>query len=217
MTPNNDESSGPRSATAGKFIMVRHGESEGNRERRFTVSSEVSLTELGRRQAHEVAHRIAEVFKPQVVISSPFQRARQTSEIIAAQLKLPIEIVHELHERDLGCLKGHSYDDLRALVLKDPSYDPARGWSWKPEGGESYEDVRERVVAAVEKLLRRYPRNEIVIVSHGGVMLAVWAHIAGQWHGAHLPPNCGIVLIEHDGRRMQPPQILQGKEEGELG
>jgi hypothetical protein len=45
----------------------------------------------------------------------------------------------------------------------------------------------------------------------------VWAHIAGQWHGAHLPPNCGIVLIEHDGRRMRVPKIVQGKEEGELG
>jgi len=214
---NNDENNSPHSANTGRFIMVRHGESEGNRERRFTVSSEVGLTELGVRQAHEAARRIAQLFKPQIVVSSPFRRARQTSEIIASELNLRIETVHDLHERDLGCLKGHSYDDLRALVLKDPSYDPARGWSWKPEGGESYEDVRERVIAAVDKLLRHYPQGEIVIVSHGGVMLSVWAHITGQWHGAHLPPNCGIVLIEHDGRRMQVPKIVQGKEEGELG
>jgi broad specificity phosphatase PhoE len=201
----------------GRFIMVRHGESEGNRERRFTLSSEVPLTEAGVRQAHEVAERIARLFKPGLIVSSPFRRARQTSEIIAAELHLPIEIAPELHERDLGCLKGHSYDDLRALVLKDPSYDPANGWAWKPEGGESYEDVRTRVVAAVQGLLQRYPDNEIVIVSHGGVMLAVWAHIVGQWHGAHLPPNCGIVLVEHNNQRMQMPRILQGNEEGELG
>jgi broad specificity phosphatase PhoE len=214
---NNNESNSPYSAKPGRFIMVRHGESEGNRERRFTISSEVGLTELGVRQAHEAARRIAQLFKPQIIVSSPFRRARQTSEIIASELNLRIETVHDLHERDLGCLKGHSYDDLRALVLKDPSYDPARGWSWKPEGGESYEDVRERVISAVDKLLRCYPQDEIVIVSHGGVMLSVWAHITGQWHGAHLPPNCGIVLIEHDGRRMQVPKIVQGKEEGELG
>ena len=213
----NNENASPDSAKPGRFIMVRHGESEGNRERRFTVSAEVGLTELGVRQAHEVARRIAQLFKPQIVVSSPFRRARQTSEIIASELNLRIEIVHDLHERDLGCLKGHSYDDLRALVLKDPSYDPTRGWSWKPEGGESYEDVRERVIIAVDKLLRHYPQDEIVIVSHGGVMLSVWAHITGQWHGAHLPPNCGIVLIEHDGCRMQVPKIVQGKEEGELG
>jgi len=214
---NNEENDRLISGNAGKFIMVRHGESEGNRERRFTISSEVGLTELGLQQAYEVARRIAQLFKPQVVVSSPFRRAHQTSEIIAKVLNLRIETVHDLHERDLGCLKGHSYDDLRALVLKDPSYDPARGWSWKPEGGESYEDVRERVMAAVDQLLLRYPRDEVIIVSHGGVMLSLWAHITGQWHGAHLPPNCGIVLIEHDGSRMQVPQIVQGNEEGELG
>jgi len=211
------EAHNPESGNPGKFIMVRHGESEGNRERRFTISSEVGLTELGVEQAQQVAQRIGQLFKPQIVVSSPFKRARQTSEIIARELKLEIETVYDLHERDLGCLKGHSYDDLRALVVKDPSYDPAHGWSWKPEGGESYEDVRERVVSAVEQLLQRYPHDEIVIVSHGGVMLSVWAHITGQWHGAHLPPNCGIVLIEHDGRRMQEPKIVQGEQDGELG
>jgi broad specificity phosphatase PhoE len=214
---NNHEDDRAASGSTGKFIMVRHGESEGNRERRFTISSEVGLTELGVQQAYRVARRIAGRFKPQIVVSSPFRRAHHTSEIIARELNLEIETVHDLHERDLGCLKGHSYDDLRTLVLKDPSYDPARGWSWKPEGGESYEDVRERVMAAIHQLLRRYPQEEIVIVSHGGVMLSVWAHIIGQWHGAHLPPNCGIVLIAHDGRRMRAPEILQGEEDGELG
>jgi broad specificity phosphatase PhoE len=216
MSINSENEQAPSTPT-GRFIMVRHGESEGNRERRFTISSEVGLTELGRQQAYEVARRIAQQFKPEVVVSSPFRRALQTSEIIAARLNLPVEVVHDLHERDLGCLKGHSYDDLRELVSKDSAYDPARGWSWKPEGGESYEDVRERVVGAVNELLRRYPQNEVVIVSHGGVMLSVWAHITGQWHGAHLPPNCGIVLVEHDGRRLRQPKIVQGREEGELG
>lgn len=205
------------SPATGKLIMVRHGESEGNRDRRFTISSEVSLTELGRRQAREAAGRIAELFRPEIIVSSPFARARQTSEIIAAELKLPIEVVHDIHERDLGELKGHSYDDLREVARSDPSYNPAQGWMWRPAGGESYEDVRRRVVAAIERLLDKYPSNEIVVVSHGGVMLCVWAHITGVWQGAHLPPNCGVVLVEHNGRRMNPPRIVQGKESGELG
>src|SRR5271163_4542473 len=102
-----------KSDKLGKLIMVRHGESEGNRDRRFTISSEVEITDLGRRQAHEVAQRIKLRFKPEIVISSPFRRARQTSEIIAAELNLPIEVVNEIHERDLGALRGESYDRLR--------------------------------------------------------------------------------------------------------
>lgn len=197
--------------------MIRHGESEGNRDRRFTLTTDTPLTELGREQARRAGRRIARLFTPEVIVSSPFARARQTSAIIAEELSLPITIVHDLHERDLGCLKGQSYDALRELVRTDPGYDPTNGWAWKPEGGESYEDVRRRVIVAMDDLRARYAGREVVIVSHGGVMLSVWAHIVGAWHGAHLPPNCGIVLVEHDAHRMHPPTIVAGAEEGELG
>src|SRR5580698_3053862 len=192
----------------GKLIMVRHGESEGNRDRRFTSSPDVPLTELGRQQAREAAQRIAKRFAPERIISSPYRRARQTSEIIAGELGLPIEVVNDLHERELGVLKGQSYDLLRDLAGQDSGYDPKRGWLWRPEGGESYEDVRKRVMVAIEDLRRRYPEDELVVVSHGGVMLSMWAHLTGQWEQAHLPPNCGIVLVEFDTDRLHPPQKL---------
>jgi broad specificity phosphatase PhoE len=197
--------------------MVRHGESEGNRDRRFTLTTETPLTDRGRQQARRAARHIGKLYRPEVIVSSPFLRARQTSELLAEELKLPIEVVHDLHERDLGCLKGQSYDALRELVRTDPAYDPKNGWSWKPDGGESYEDVRRRVMVAIEELRRRYAGREILIVSHGGVMLSVWAHIVGAWHGAHLPPNCGIVLVEHDDQMLYPPTIVEGLEEGEIG
>jgi broad specificity phosphatase PhoE len=198
----------PASRASGKFIMVRHGQTEGNRDRRFTISSEIALTEVGIRQAEEAARRITELFKPEAVISSPFRRARQTSEIIAAQLKLSMEVLPDIHERDLGSLKGHSYENLRELRRNDPSYNRAQKWLWRPVGGESYEDVRRRVIGAFESLLAKYSASEIVVVSHGVVMRSVWAHIVGAWQGAHLPPNCGIVLVEHDGRQMLPPKII---------
>jgi probable phosphoglycerate mutase len=201
----------------GKFIMVRHGESEGNRDRRFTITTETPLTDRGRQQARVAARRITQLFRPEIIVSSPFTRARQTSAILAEELRLPIEIVHDLHERDLGCLKGQSYEALREMVRTDPGYDPTNGWAWKPEGGESYEDVRQRVIVAIEELRNRYAGREIVVVSHGGVMLSVWAHIAGAWHGAHLPPNCGIVLVEHDHQQLYPPLIVEGLAEGEIG
>jgi broad specificity phosphatase PhoE len=211
-----DDPQETRARRGGRLIMVRHGQSEGNRERRFTISSETPLTELGRGQARAAAMRIARMFKPEVIISSPFARARETSAIIAAELNLEIEVVHDLHERDLGCLKGHSYDALREAVRTDPAYNPEQGWRWRPDGGESYEDVRVRVAAAIEGIRARYPEHEAVVVSHGGVMLSVWAHIAG-WKGAHLPPNCGIVLVEHDRERLYHPKIIEGAREGELG
>ena len=191
----------------GKFIMVRHGESEGNRDRRFTITTETPLTDRGRQQARVAARRIAQLFRPETIVSSPFTRARQTSAILAEELRLPIEIVHDLHERDLGCLKGQSYEALREMVRTDPGYDPTNGWAWKPEGGESYEDVRQRVIVAIEELRNRYAGREIVVVSHGGVISALWAHAAGTWNGVRVPRNCGIVITEHAEGRYLPPVI----------
>jgi broad specificity phosphatase PhoE len=193
----------------GKLIMVRHGESEGNRDRRFNITPGVPITELGRKQAQEVAERIARMFRPEAIIASPYLRARQTAEIIAEPLGLPVEVVDDLHERDLGALKGESYDVLRALRRNDPAFDRSQGWLWKPEGGESYDDVRRRVMVAIEGLRERYPEHEVVVVSHGGVMLSIWAHLVGRWKDAHLPPNCGIVIVEHDRDRFHRPKIVE--------
>jgi broad specificity phosphatase PhoE len=195
-------------AKLGRLILVRHGESEGNRDRRFSISSEIELTEIGRQQVHEVAQRIKTRFQPELIISSSFRRARQTSAIIAAELNLPVEVVEDIHERDLGTLRGESYERLRELVREAPDFDPKQGWLWRPEGGESYEDVRLRVTAAFVRLSARFPEHEVIVVSHGGVMLSMWAHITGEWKGAHLPPNCGIVLIEHNGEQFELPQII---------
>jgi broad specificity phosphatase PhoE len=50
-----------------------------------------------------------------------------------------------------------------------------------------------------------------VIVSHGGVMRAVWAHVTGKWENAHVPPNCGIVVIEHHGGHYRAPEVEYGE------
>ena len=58
---------------------------------------------------------------------------------------------------------------------------------------------------------KKYPDDEIVVVSHGGVMRAVWAHVTGKWENAHVPPNCGIVLIEHQSGRYRAPEVVFGE------
>lgn len=189
----------------GKLIMVRHGESEGNRDRRFTTTSEAPLTDLGREQAAMAAQHIGRLFKPGLVITSPYTRARDTGRIIAEALKLPTEIEPELYERNFGYLRGQPYDAVR----DDPAFETEKTWLWRPEGGESYEDVRVRIAPVIERLAARAAELDLVVVSHGGVMLTCWAHIVGRWEDAHVPPNCGIVLLEYADGRFLPPKILE--------
>ena len=189
----------------GKLILVRHGESVGNRERIFTVTPhELALTELGYEQARAAGNFIAQTFKTEVVVSSPYMRARETARVIAEILELPVEVEHDLHERDVGSLKGQSYES----ILTAPGFDPQRPWAWQPPDGESYDDVKNRVGPILDRLAAAHPARDVVVVSHGGVMMALWAHVTGVWDNAHVPPNCGIIVVEHHSKGYLAPQII---------
>lgn len=188
----------------GKLILVRHGESEGNAIRHFTISPDVGITELGRRQAAGAGKRIKVLFNPELIISSPYARARETARIIAEHIGAPIEIEHDLREQNLGHLAGKPYD----MVREDPSFRPDRSWEWRPRGGESHEDVLSRTGPVLDRLMKAHADRELIVVSHGGVMRTLWAHVTGRWEGAHVPPNCGIMIIEHDSGRYGIPRVL---------
>jgi broad specificity phosphatase PhoE len=188
-----------------KLILVRHGESLGNRERVFAINpAELPLTDLGYRQARDAAHQIAALYQPELVVASPYLRARETARVIAQILNLPLEIEPNLYERDVGVFKGESYDSLQTA----PGFDERAPWTWKPDGGESYEDVRARVAPILDRLAQTHPSRDVIVVSHGGVMQTLWSHVTGTWFGAHAPANCGIVMVEHGPRGYSPPCII---------
>ena len=184
------------------LLLVRHGESEGNRDRTFTQSAAVPLTPLGREQARQAAAVIAKAFAPQRVVASPFARARETAESIAASFGLPVELEAALREQSFGVFAGQPYEAL----LSDAAYHDGPRWHWRPHGGESLVDVSERVVPAFERVARESVGRDTVIVSHGGVMLALCAFVTGSWDGLSVTPNAGVVVVENLGGRykLQP-------------
>jgi broad specificity phosphatase PhoE len=188
-----------------KLILVRHGESSGNRDRIFaTAPHNLPLTELGYRQAQRAAVRIGQLFHPALVVSSAYLRASETARIIAGALGVPLKVEPDLHEREVGAHRGRSYDSL----LEAPDYDAQRPWAWKPQAGESHEDVQARVAPVLDRLARDHGRQDVVVVSHGGVMMSLWAYVTGSWDGVYVPPNCGIVLIEHGPQGYLMPRVI---------
>jgi probable phosphoglycerate mutase len=188
----------------GNLILVRHAESEGNRDRRFTTSPDVPITALGREQARAAAEKIRSLYRPVLVIASPFRRARETAQIVAAELGLPLELEPDFREQSYGDLAGKPYE----TVSLDPAFIPERSWEWTPPGGESSDQVVRRTAPALDRVARRFAADDVVIVSHGAVMRTLWAYVTGNWVGAHVPPNCGIVVIAHDAGRYLPPRIV---------
>jgi broad specificity phosphatase PhoE len=196
----------------GKLLLIRHAESEGNRDQVFTATPLVPLTERGREQAQAAARWLQGRHEPRRVVSSPFTRARETAAIIAGHLGLPVTVEDDLRERDYGKLAGLSYATPR------PGYDRERYWAWRPEGGETLEEVLVRVGAVLDRVAAEVPRDEVVIVSHGAVMMAAHRHVGGAWPPVgRVVRNAGIVVVEHREGEYLGAVEAPGDDVGPLG
>lgn len=178
-----------------RLILIRHGESEGNRDRVFTATPEVPLTDVGQEQVRAAGELIAARYAPARVVSSPFRRARQTAEIIATALRLPVTVEEDLRERSYGALAGQPYGAARGAA----GYDPTAYWTWcPPGGGETLVDVARRAGAALDRVARTASDGDVVVVSHGAVMMGLWWHVTGAWRPGRVARNAGVIVVEHD-------------------
>lgn len=145
--------------------MVRHGQTVWNREERFRGRTDLELTDTGLRQAEAAAQRIAQ--QPvSALYSSPLKRAKRTAEIIALPLHLAVIVLEDLIDMDFGSWQGLS---LAEAEERDPTL--FRLWVESPHlvtfpGGEGLAQVRKRVEAAIESLLKTHSDQTVVLVSH---------------------------------------------------
>jgi broad specificity phosphatase PhoE len=196
----------------GRLLLIRHAESEGNRDQVFTATPLVPLTEVGREQARAAAQWLQRRHEPRHVVSSPFTRARETAAIIAGHLAIPVSVEEDLRERDYGRLAGLAYSTPR------PGYDRERYWGWRPDGGETLEEVLVRVGAVLDRLAAAAPEHEVVVVSHGAVMMAAHRHVSGVWPPVgRVVRNAGIVVVEHRKGRYLGAVETPGDDVGPLG
>ncbi|MBW0275492.1 acid phosphatase [Nocardia sp. MH4] len=148
-----------------RLLLLRHGQTELSIERRYSGRGNPPLTDLGRDQAERAAKMLAAKGDIAAVVTSPLQRARATAEAAAAALDVPLRVLDGLIETDFGDWEGLTFAEaaqrdpqLHADWLGDPSV-PA-------PGGESFDQVRERIESVRRDLVGLYPGENIVVVSH---------------------------------------------------
>ncbi|MGW0231806.1 bifunctional RNase H/acid phosphatase [Actinopolymorpha singaporensis] len=149
------------------LLLLRHGETERSQAKRFSGSGgeDVSLTERGRAQAAAAARSLADRLGVAAVVSSPLRRTRQTAEVVAATLGLPVEVEPGLAETAFGEWDGFTFAEVGQRW-------PAELQAWladtsvAPPGGESFEQVLIRVRAARDRLIRTYGGKTVVVVTH---------------------------------------------------
>ncbi|MEI5582337.1 MULTISPECIES: histidine phosphatase family protein [unclassified Agromyces] len=160
--------------SATTIALVRHGETDWNRDGRIQGSTDIAMNDRGRRQARATAARLAAA-RWDAVVTSPLSRSAETAGIIARRLGLP-EPGHDpaLAERRHGILEGLTREDRRRLEADAVPI----------EGLESRVSVVSRAVPALLALAGRHPGGAVVAVTHGGVIQSVLLHL---WERAALP------------------------------
>jgi broad specificity phosphatase PhoE len=146
--------------------LVRHGETDWNRELRWQGHSDRPLNERGRAQAYAVADALAGLSFA-AIYSSDLSRAFETAQIVASRLNLGVKIEPALREIDVGSWEGSTIEELQARCPEAVVRWEERGeHGW--EGGESHEQMATRVEDAVRAIAARHDGKDVLVVCHGG-------------------------------------------------
>jgi len=159
------------------FYLLRHGEHVLRGQVLAGRTPGVGLSVRGRAEIAAVAERLAEE-RIAALCSSPLQRTRETSEILAERLDLPIEYREDVIELDFGEWTGLTFDAVRADE-RWKLWSTCRSIATVP-GGESMRQVQERVVTALFELRQAHPNGTVVVVSHGDVIRAALLFALGM-------------------------------------
>jgi 2,3-bisphosphoglycerate-dependent phosphoglycerate mutase len=195
-----------------RVFLVRHGVVDFESRGDFRISPrgrqwDPPLSEEGRGQADALAARLALMESPAAVVVSPFRRCVQTIEPFARRGGLEPVLDEEIGEVFIGKWEGLSFEEIvsgdEELARRFREFEAM--FSMAP-GGESGEDLRRRVVPAVEGIIERHPEGDILLVTHGGVINSYIGHVLGIDEDMFfLPENASIntVIVEGATRRVR--------------
>jgi broad specificity phosphatase PhoE len=158
------------------ILLARHGETDWNASLRWQGHADPGLNEAGRRQAHELAARLARE-RLDAIYASDLVRARETAEIVAADTGLPVRALAALREIDVGEWSGLTTPEIERLYPDGMHRHRAGGDGW--ERGETHVAMTERVIGAVTAIAAEHPSERLLLVGHGGTIRALLAHAEG--------------------------------------
>lgn len=154
------------------LLLVRHGETDWNAVGRLQGHTDRPLSDVGREQARRLADEIArEQFD--AVYASDLARARETAEIVAERLRLPVVLDPDLREKDWGNWEGLTSTERFGVELV----------------GESTEQHEKRMLGALRRIAAEHPSGRVLVVTHGGSMRRVQAAALG--FALPVVENCG--------------------------
>jgi len=178
-----------------RLVIVRHGQTDWNVEKRIQGSTDIPLNSVGRAQAAETGLLLS-TERWDAIVTSPLKRAHETARIIAGELDHPAPLVDPaLTERHHGQIEGLTFAQ-RQLIFPDGSPVP---------GLETRQAVLDRVLPALGRLAESYPDRQVVVVCHGGVIgtLVRYATAGQRPAPGELIPNGSVHEFRWEDDRLE--------------
>jgi broad specificity phosphatase PhoE len=179
------------------IYLIRHGQTEWNKEKIFRGRKDIPLNGRGREEAQALADHLAE-FDFAACYASPLGRAFETAEIVARPHRLPVQVDEGIIDINYGVWEGISDDEVqkrfRSLYEK---------WHSEPHrvrfpGGESLIMVRRRTLSALEGIRSKHPDEHVLVVSHRAVNKVVLCAMLGLGNDAFwriVQDNCAYNIL----------------------
>lgn len=181
-----------------RIFFVRHGQTQWNRERKFTGQADISLDTEGFAQAEQLGRRLRKV-EFAAAYASDLVRTEQTAAPLLQGRSLQLVRDPRLREASMGVWEGLLYSEVAARYPEQIQQRMEHPASFTPPQGESLLAMQERVCASVHEMVARVPGENILVVSHGGPARAFLAQIlqvpAAEFWRLQFE-NCAFAVVE---------------------
>jgi probable phosphoglycerate mutase len=172
-----------------RFGLVRHAQTVWNREKRIQGQSDTPLTSNGQSQALRWG-RMLKQFSWNRILASDIGRAMETAKIINQALNLSLQTDARLREQDWGQWTGKTISQLNAGTPRELDAQVRAGWDFCPPEGEDRRSVLERGCFALQAAAEKWPGDDILVVTHEGVVKSLIYHLCGR---KYLPGEPAII------------------------
>jgi broad specificity phosphatase PhoE len=178
-----------------RIILVRHGESTSDTEKRYGGSYDDHLTEKGKNQARKLAEKISRK-GIEIVYASTLMRAAETAEILGKKLDRPLHPVESFRERNTyGFMTGMKKTDAAKNYPKDVAL--LSNYKNTVKDAESYEEFKARILFSLDNIAKSGNKS-VAIVTHGGPISCIFREIFRK-EFAKIG-DCAFFEIVYDGR-----------------
>ena len=188
-----------------KIYMTRHGQTVWNKEKRMQGRLDSGLTESGIENARLLGRHLKEL-RFEAIYSSPSGRTMKTAELLMGYTSAPVISDEELLEIHMGSWEGQKQMDVRKLYPDDFHAFWNSPHLYKPAEGERFEQVQERAMRMLDKVVKNHPEGNVLVVTHTVVIKTLLAALKEKpmeqlWDPPYLHDTCLSVIDCTEGKK----------------